>query len=289
MYRCAVPTWNYVRWRPCSNRLERAPRDSLPPRREQGPRNGQPAKREEHRRQAGSRQPGAQLAERAAGAKREGVAEVNGREQVVHGLGAPDHDARAVGPGQVLGRAGLPVVVEAHRVAVGASVMDHCDVARHRLGLQGPVDRKLVVVLAEAADDVEDRALGDDVLGVVRHCLLAVGEVGALHGVLDDGDVVVRVVHAGTHEVGHAGIDTNVVLVRLLAVDHAGDEEARRAGDVSTALRHDSNGAQALGLNHLLVDLMDPGAHRRRVDDLLARPVRNAEAAAKVNHLDLDA
>mmetsp|Transcript_89033 Transcript_89033/g.251284 ORF Transcript_89033/g.251284 Transcript_89033/m.251284 type:complete len:350 (+) Transcript_89033:439-1488(+) len=107
--------------------------------------------------------------------------------------------------------------------------------------------------------------------------------------VLDDGNVVVGIVHARAHQVRHAGIDADIVFVDALPVDHPRHEEARRPCDVSAALHDDLHGCQPLGLDDLLIDCVDASANRGDVNDILPREVGNADATAEVHHLHLDA
>ena len=67
---------------------------------------------------------------------------------------------------------------------------------------QHPVDGKLVVVLAQAADHI--------VLVVAGSVLLA-----------QHGDVVVGAVHGRAHQVGGTGVHTDILLINVLFVDGA--------------------------------------------------------------------
>ena len=99
---------------------------------------------------------------------------------------------------QHLGGAELAVVVVAHGEAVGAGVVDADDVADLDGG-QAPVDGKLVIVFAQAAGHIVD---------VIQQGIL----------LAQNGDVVVGAVHSRAHQIGGAGIQTNVLSVDVLLV-----------------------------------------------------------------------
>ena len=101
-------------------------------------------------------------------------------------------------------------------MAVGAGVVEDEQVAGDDLG-EGALDGELVVVLAERAGDVVDVVGGEALLA-------------------QDGDVVVGAVEGRAHEVGHAGVEADVVAVGVLEVADGGDEVARGAGDATAAL-----------------------------------------------------
>ena len=132
------------------------------------------------------------------------------------------------------------------------------------------VDGELIVVLAERARDV---------VRVVAGLVLLAG----------DRDVVVGAVHGRAHEVGHAGVEADVVLVGFLLVDCRRDEPASRARDGAAALGHHGDVAEALRYHHLIVELVDALANCFEVDRLLFRAVGDADAAADVDELDVDA
>ena len=144
-----------------------------------------------------------------------------GGEVVVERLGAADRLDGAVRAAQVFGAAELAIVLEAHRVAVGARVVEDEEVAALDFG-QGPRDGELVVVLAERA-----RHVVDVVAGAV---LLA-----------EDGDVVVGAVERRPHEVGHAGVHAHVVAVGVLEVQDARDEAPVRPCNDAAALEAETD------------------------------------------------
>ena len=170
---------------------------------------------------------------------------------------------------QQFGAPELAVVVEAHRAAVRTRVVDDNAVADVDLR-QLAVDGKLIVVLAERARDVVDV--------VARFVLLA-----------RDRDVMVSAVHGRAHEVGHAGVEADVVLVGLLLVDSRRDEPASRARDGAAALRHHGDIAETFRHHHLVVELVDALADGFEVDRLFLRAVGDADAAADVDEFDVDA
>ena len=57
-----------------------------------------------------------------------------------------------------------------------------------------------------ASHDIVDARLGDEVLAVVGHLFLAVRQLGHLLTVGNDGDMMIRTIHARPHQVGHAGV-----------------------------------------------------------------------------------
>ena len=190
-------------------------------------------------------------------------------EVVVKRLGAADELDAAVLAEQELGAPELAVVVEAHRTAVRAGVMDDDEVADVDFR-QHTVDGEFVVVLAERARDV--------VFVVAGRRFLA-----------GDRDVVVGAVHRGAHEIRHAGVEADVVFVGLFLVDGRRDEPAGGAGDGAAALGEDRDVAETGGDHELIVELVDALADLHEVERLLLGAVGDAEAAAEVHELDVDA
>ena len=139
---------------------------------------------------------------------------------------------RAVLAEQDLGAAELAVVVVAHGGAVGTGVVDVDQVTDVDLG-QHPVNGELVVVLAQAADHI--------VLVVAGGVLLA-----------QHGDVVVSAVHGGAHQVGSAGIQTDVLLVDVLFVDGSCHQRTVGAGGKAAHLGEDGHIAHPCGHKDLL-------------------------------------
>eukprot|EP00411_Alexandrium_monilatum_P091708 CAMPEP_0175735670 /NCGR_PEP_ID=MMETSP0097-20121207/53020_1 /TAXON_ID=311494 /ORGANISM="Alexandrium monilatum, Strain CCMP3105" /LENGTH=564 /DNA_ID=CAMNT_0017043733 /DNA_START=233 /DNA_END=1927 /DNA_ORIENTATION=+ len=215
--------------------------------------------------------------------------EVQRREEVLGGLGPADLQHGAVGPPEQLGGARPAVVVEAHGVAVSAAVVDDHHVARQGLGIQGPVHSKLVVVLAECPHHVEDARLRDEIGRVLGDMALARGQAGQGPVVAEDADVVVGAVHPRAHEVHHAGVYTHVVLVDPLPVHDPRDQEPRGSCDVAPALHDDPKRREPPCLDQLLVDLVHPCPDGGHVHLRVPGPVRDANPAPKVNHLDANA
>ena len=73
---------------------------------------------------------------------------IEGSEQVIHCFGAANFGGGAVGVEEAFGRSQLAIVVEAHRVAVCACVVDDDEIAVFQFR-QMAVYRKFVVVFAE--------------------------------------------------------------------------------------------------------------------------------------------
>ena len=190
-------------------------------------------------------------------------------EVIRRGLGPADQLHLAVGVQEQLRRAQLAVVVIAHGKAVRARVVDGHQVADLDLG-QRAVHGELVVVLAQGARDVVDVVAG--------RVLLA-----------QDRDVVVRAVHGRAHEVGRAGVQAHVLLVRVLDVQHAGDEGAVGAGHVAAKLGLDGHVVEARGHEDLLVLRAHAAADGQDVRGLLLRAVGDAHAAGQVHKRDLHA
>ena len=125
--------------------------------------------------------------------------EVQRCKVIAGGLGTADEAVGAVLAEQDFGAAQLAVVVVAHRRAVGTGVVDIHDVADVDLG-QHPVDGKLVVVLAQTA-----------------HHIIHV--IAGLVFLAQHSDVMVCAIHGRTHQVGSAGVQTDVLLIDMLFVD----------------------------------------------------------------------
>ena len=124
---------------------------------------------------------------------------IKGGEIVRGSFGTADQLEAAIFPQQHFGAAKLAVVVVAHGMAVGAGVMDHQDITDIDGG-QAPLDGELIVILAQTAGHIIDM--------VQNGVLLA-----------QDGDMVVSTVHGRTHQVGSAGIQTDVLLVDVLLLE----------------------------------------------------------------------
>ena len=163
----------------------------------------------------------------------------------------------------------LCIVVESHRAAVRPRIVDDEDIADVDLR-QSAVNGKFVVVLAERS----------------RHIIDMIGGFVLL---AEDSDVMIGTIDRGAHEVRHAGVEPDVLLVRVLFVEHGGDEPARIARDAACALRTDTDVAEPGGAHDLIVELFDARADGVVVYAVLLGTVRDAEAAAEVDEFDVDA
>ena len=105
---------------------------------------------------------------------------------------------------QQLGASQLAVVIEAHGMAVSTSIVDDDAVTNVNLW-QLAVNGKLIVVLAERTSNV--------IYMVAESLFLA-----------SNGDVVICTIHSWAHEVGHAGIKADVILVGFLFMEHSGNK-----------------------------------------------------------------
>lgn len=184
-------------------------------------------------------------------------------EEVVDGFGAADEGDAVVFVQEELSAAELAVVVEAHGVAVGTGVVDDEEVAffdRWQFALDG----KFVAVFAEATDDV--------VNVIVWRVFLA-----------EDGDVVVSAVHTWAHEVGHGGVNADVVAVGVLVVDGAGDEVAVRAGHHAAAFEHDLERIEAGWHDDLVVHFLDQAGNVFEIHWFLFWAIWDADAAAEID------
>src|SRR5574344_945460 len=195
--------------------------------------------------------------------------EVQGREIVGQRLGAADFPHRLVRLEQELRAAELAVVLEAHRMSMRARVADDDVVAPFEHG-QRALDRELVVVLAEGAGHVVD--------GRVGRILLAGND-----------NLVIGAVEGRTHQVGHARVESGVAPIGALDVQDIGHEIAVRPRDAASALHEELERLQSLRRHQLVVSGMNAGADALQVHRLLVRTVGNADAAADVDELEVDA
>ena len=152
---------------------------------------------------------------------------------------------------------------------MGSGVVDEEQVSPVDLG-ELPVHGKLVIVFAEGADDV---------IGVVADGVL----------LAQDGDVVVGAVHGGPHEVGRAGVDTDVLLVNVLGVDGPGDKGAVGGQHETAHLRVDRDVIHAGGDQDPLIFLPDAISDHADVIGNLALAVGDADAAGKVDKGEMNA
>lgn len=124
--------------------------------------------------------------------------EVEGCEEVVEGFGAADLEDGVIGAQEEFGGAEASIVVEAHGVAVCAGIVDDDIVAWNDFG-EGALDGELIVVLAEGSCDIVDVVAGGMFFA-------------------EDGDMVIGTIEGGAHEVGHAGIEADIVAVGMFEV-----------------------------------------------------------------------
>ena len=100
---------------------------------------------------------------------------------------------------------------------------------------------------------------------------------------------MVGAVDRRAHEVRHAGVEADVLLVRVLLMEHGGDEPARITRDAACTLRTDADIAEPGGAHDLIVEPFDARTDGVIVDAVLLGAVRDAEAAAEVDKLNVDA
>mgnify|MGYP002168474449 CR=1 FL=1 len=161
----------------------------------------------------------------------------------------------------------LAVVVVAHGRTVCTGIMDIDDIANVDLG-QHTVDGKLVVVLAQTAHHI---------IHVVAGLVLL-----AQHS-----DVMVSAIHGGTHQVGSAGVQTDVLLIDVLFVDGRCHQSTVRAGGKAAHLGKDGHITHAGRHQDLLKLLAHTLADGHDVVLGLLRAVRDAHAAGQVDVADM--
>ena len=122
------------------------------------------------------------------------------------------------------------------------------------------VDRELVIVFAEAADHI--------VLMVAGRVFLA-----------QDSDMVVSPVHGRTHQVGRAGVYTDIFLVDMLLMDGSGDQGAVGSQHKAAHLRINGDIIHARGDQDLLVFAADAFSDRVDIIGNAVRGVGDAYAA----------
>ena len=111
-----------------------------------------------------------------------------------------------------------------------------------------------------------------------------------------DRDVVVGPVHGRPHEVGGAGVDADVLLVNMLAVDGPGDQGSVRARHETAHFREEGDVSESGRHEDFFVYLFNAGADLCNVVRFLVRRVGNADTAGEVDEgkrypalfLDLD-
>jgi len=198
-----------------------------------------------------------------------GVSELDRGEIVGEGFRAADLLGGTVGLEEQFGTAEPAVILKPHRVAVGPGVVDDQDVADGERG-EFAVDGEFVVVLAERADYVDYPGR--------RLILLADGR-----------DVMIGPVHTRTHEVRHAGVDPHVLFVGFLEIDHPRDQETEWPGDRAAILHEDIDGIKTGGGENFLIEFLHPSAELGEIDFMVGGPIGDANAAAEIDEIDLDA
>ena len=144
-----------------------------------------------------------------------------------------------------------------------AGVVDHQQVADLGFG-QHAVHGEFVVVFAQAPRHIHQL--------VMRQVLLA-----------GNGDVVIRAVHGGAHQVAGAGVQAQVVLVDALFVDDMRHQPAVGAGHVAAQLGLDGHAADAVFGEGAAVLARHALAHGADIGFGLIGPVGNADAARQVD------
>ena len=166
-------------------------------------------------------------------------------------------------------RTKLAVVIKAHGMAVSACIVNDEDVAVVNFR-KGPVDSKFIAVFAERSRYVVDM--------ILRRVFLA-----------HDSDMVIRTVHAGTHEVSHAGVDANVFLPDMFMVNRRRDEITVRTCNGAAAFKRHADIAET-GRNHdFFVMSLNALAEFIIIDEGLFRFVGQSNAAAEIEKFDVDA
>ena len=160
------------------------------------------------------------------------------------------------------------VVVLTHSESVGTGVMDKEKVAAVDLG-KLPVNGKLVVVLAQRADNV---------VGVIADGVL----------LAENRDVVIGTVHGGTHEVGCAGVNADVFLVNMFGVDGTCYECAVGSEHKASHLSIDCDIAHAGRHQETLIFFTDTLADHTDIVGDLTLAVRNSNAAGEVDEGEMD-
>ena len=135
--------------------------------------------------------------------------EIQGCEVIVQSFGAAYEFDRSVLLQKKLSASELSVVVEAHSVTVCTCIMDYYAVSDGDFR-KPAVYGEFIIVLAERACYI--------IYMVTDSILFS-----------DNGDVMICTVECRAHEVCHAGVETDVVLVGFLFVEHGGHQPAVRA------------------------------------------------------------
>lgn len=189
--------------------------------------------------------------------------EFQSSEEVVNGFSAANKGDAVVFVEKKFSGTEFSVVVEAHGVAMRTSIVDDEDIAFVNFW-QFALDGEFVAVFAEAANDVVNM--------VVWSVFFA-----------KNGDMVVSAVHPWTHEVGHAGINADVVAIGVFVMDGSGNKIAVRAGYHAAAFEHDFQWIEACRNNDFIVHFLDQAGNIFEVHRILFWTIRDTNTAAKVN------
>ncbi len=119
--------------------------------------------------------------------------------------------------------------------------MDNNNVPLLQFG-QHTVNSKFVVVFTKRTCDI--------IHEIVRRILFAWNR-----------DVMVRAVKGGTHQVGHAGVQTGKLFVSVLDMQDAGHQITIRSGDISSAFREKFDRRQSVANNNLFIFFFDTPIH----------------------------
>ena len=103
------------------------------------------------------------------------------------------------------------------------------------------------------------------------------------------GNMMVRAVHRGAHQVRSAGVTANILFMGVLLVGTLGDEHPVGAGDKTPHLGADCNIAQPCGDEHFLISLAHAFADCQDIARLLVGAVGNSYAAGQVDERDFRA
>ena len=135
---------------------------------------------------------------------------------------------------------------------------------------QHPVDGKFIIVLAQGTCHI--------VLMVAGLILLA-----------QHGNMMVRSIHGGTHQVHGTGIHTDVFLVGMLLMNHLGHQMSVRRHHVSAKLCVNCHIAHTGRYQNLFVYLTHAFADGTDIVRLLIRTVRNTDTTGQIDEGDMRA
>ena len=196
-------------------------------------------------------------------------AEVQRGKKIVDGFCTADLFDGTVGLQQQLGGTGFAIVVEAHRVAVRTGIVDDHQVAHVDCG-QVTLHGEFVVILAERTNHV---------VNVIQRLVFFA----------DHGDVVVRAIEGGTHQVGHAGVEADVIAVDVFAVDGVRYQIAVGCHDDAAIFREDVEWRKPRRNNDFFVLLADARADAFQIDRRLFGTIRHADTTTQIDKVELDA